>query len=270
VILPVLIAVAFITLAERKLLGIIQRRRGPNIVGSGGFLQAFADGLKLFSEEIFLPSQINLGLYFFVAVFALGVAFLPWGVIPYGNLFMDLHLGILYLFFVSSISVYAVLMSGWVSNSKYAFDGAVRGTAQMVSYEVSIGLLFLSVCLCCRSLSLSEIVKVQEGVWLAFPLFPIMVMFFVSALAETNRVPFDLTEGESELVSGFNVEYRSFLFAMFFLAEYIHILLMSVLGSVLFLGGSFLFVKGGLLVFWFIWVRGTLPRVRYDQLMELL
>ena len=210
--MPVLIAVAFITLAERKLLGIIQRRRGPNIVGSGGFLQAFADGLKLFSEEIFLPSQINLGLYFFVAVFALGVAFLPWGVIPYGNLFMDLHLGILYLFFVSSISVYAVLMSGWVSNSKYAFDGAVRGTAQMVSYEVSIGLLFLSVCLCCRPLSLSEIVKVQEGVWLAFPLFPIMVMFFVSALAETNRVPFDLTEGESELVSGFNVEYRSFLF----------------------------------------------------------
>jgi len=223
-------------------------------------------------------------------ILSLTLAFMAWGVIPYGQgiVFSDLGIGILYLFAVSSISVYAILMSGWSSNSKYAFLGAIRAAAQMISYEVSIGLIIISVVLCVGSLNLTEIVLTQKPIWFIIPLFPAAIMFFVSALAETNRVPFDLTEGESELVSGYNVEYSSMSFALFFLAEYAHIILMSTFGVILFLGGwmvtsapwpnhanifilsPILGLKIAIIIFLFIWVRASYPRIRYDQLMALL
>ena len=297
ILVPLLISIAYVTLAERKVLGYIQCRKGPNVVGLYGLLQPIADGLKLFTKEIIIPNHANIFIYILAPVLSLTLAFIAWGVIPYseGLVLSDLGLGILYLFAVSSISVYAILMSGWSSNSKYAFLGAIRAAAQMISYEVSIGLIIISVVLCVGSLNLIEIVIIQKSIWFIIPFFPVALMFFVSALAETNRVPFDLTEGESELVSGFNVEYSSMSFALFFLAEYCHIILMSAFGVILFLGGwlfpfewnSFLSISpkdfsaswvnpawlGGkiaILIFLFIWVRASYPRIRYDQLMALL
>lgn len=284
-----LISIAYLTLAERKVLGYIQTRKGPNVVGVYGLLQPLADGLKLFTKEIIIPNHANTFIYIVAPILSLTLAFIAWGVVPYGAgvVLSDLGIGILYLFVVSSISVYAVLMSGWSSNSKYAFLGAIRAAAQMISYEVSIGLIIIAVVLCVGSLSLSEIVMVQENIPFIFPLFPVAIMFFVSVLAETNRVPFDLTEGESELVSGFNVEYSSMSFALFFLAEYCHIILMSTFGVLLLLGGwslpfsifgitpslyNFVWfaIKIVVIVFLFIWIRATYPRIRYDQLMTLL
>ena len=276
ILVPLLISIAYLTLAERKVLGYIQCRKGPNIVGWYGLLQPIADGLKLFTKEMIIPNHANLFIYIMAPILSLTLAFVAWGVIPYGEgiVLSDLGIGILYIFAVSSISVYAVLMSGWSSNSKYAFLGAIRAAAQMISYEVSIGLIIISVVLCVGSLNLTEIVLAQKNIWFFFPLFPAAMMFFVSALAETNRVPFDLTEGESELVSGFNVEYSSMSFALFFLAEYANIILMSAFGVILFLGGSLGFmwfgIKIAIIIFLFIWIRASFPRIRYDQLMALL
>lgn len=290
ILVSLLISIAYLMLAERKVLGYMQARKGPNVVGVYGLLQPLADGLKLFIKEIIIPNHANMLIYIVAPILSLTLAFIAWGVIPYGPgvVLSDLGIGILYVFVVSSISVYAVLMSGWSSNSKYAFLGAIRAAAQMISYEVSIGLIILAVILCVGSLSLSEIVMVQENIPFIVPLFPAGIMFFVSVLAETNRVPFDLTEGESELVSGFNVEYSSMSFALFFLAEYCHIILMSTFGVLLFLSGwllprnALLFgifgfynfvwfaIKIVLIVFLFIWIRATYPRIRYDQLMTLL
>lgn len=284
-IVPLLIAVAYLTLFERKVLGSIQLRKGPNVVGYFGLLQPFADAIKLFSKEIILPTHANLSIFIFSPIAAFFLALLSWAVIPFsdGVVIADLSIGILYLFAVSAISVYAILMSGWSSNSKYAFFGAIRAAAQMISYEVSMGLIMLSVVLCVGELNLISIVNAQKDIWFFIPLFPAFFMFFVSALAETNRAPFDLTEGESELVSGFNVEYSAMTFAMFFLAEYSHIILMSLITSLLFFGGwlapfgltilpsyFWLGIKTTLLMFVFIWVRGSFPRMRYDALMALL
>ncbi|BFJ44962.1 NADH dehydrogenase subunit 1 (mitochondrion) [Fimbriaphyllia ancora] len=285
VLVPLLITVAYLTLAERKVLGYMQARKGPNVVGVSGLAQPFADGLKLFTKEMVIPHQTNLFIYIVAPVLSFTLALVVWGVVPYGRgvLISDLKIGVLYILAVSSISVYAILMSGWASNSKYAFLGAIRAAAQMISYEVSIGLIIISVLLCVGSLSVTEIVLAQNsGVWFFFPLFPVTIMFFASALAETNRAPFDLTEGESELVSGYNVEYASMSFALFFLAEYAHIILMSCLTTIFFLGGwlsPVKYLKGGagwfglkvvLIIFLFIWVRASFPRIRYDQLMSLL
>ena len=293
ILMPLLISIAYLTLAERKVLGYIQCRKGPNVVGLYGLLQPIADGLKLFTKEIIIPNHANILIYILAPILSLTLAFIAWGVIPYseGVVLSDLGVGVLYLFAVSSISVYAILMSGWASNSKYAFLGAIRAAAQMISYEVSIGLIIISVVLCVGSLNLTKIVLTQEAKWFIIPLFPIALMFFVSALAETNRVPFDLTEGESELVSGFNVEYSSMSFALFFLAEYCHIILMSTFGVILFFGGWLSPFEGyfvysildgdwahywwlggkiAILIFLFIWIRASYPRIRYDQLMALL
>lgn len=272
IIVPLLIAVAFVTLAERKALGPIQGRIGPNLVGVLGLLQPLSDGLKLFSKEVLFPLHINLYLFILSPVLSLALALIAWGVIPWGFVVLvDFSLGLLYLLAISSISVYAILISGWASNSKYAFLGSIRAAAQMISYEVSIGLILFSVVISANSLDLVVIGVFQRYCWLFLPLFPVAAMFFISALAETNRVPFDLTEGESELVSGFNVEYSSMSFALFFLAEYANIILMSALCVILFLGGGFLFgIKVCFILFGFVWVRGSLPRVRYDQLMALL
>lgn len=278
---PVLISVAYLTLAERKVIGYTQTRKGPNVVGIYGLLQPLADGVKLFSKEMVIPNHVSIVLYFFAPVLALTLALVVWGLMPLSKftVISDLNLGILLIFALSSIGVYAILMSGWSSNSKYAFLGSLRAAAQMISYEVSIGLIIISVILVSGSLNLVNIIHCQEqSVWFIIPLLPAGIMFFISCLAETNRAPFDLTEGESELVSGYNVEYSSMSFALFFLAEYAHIIFMSFLFALIFLGGwSFLisldlifFIKGTLIVFMFIWVRTSFPRLRYDQLMSLL
>nr|ALO20730.1 NADH dehydrogenase subunit 1 [Proboscidactyla flavicirrata] len=282
IIIPVLISVAYLTLAERKVLGYTQARKGPNIVGIYGLFQPLADGLKLFSKEMIIPNHVSLFLYFFTPILALTLALVIWSVFPLGEniVVSDINLGILFIFVISSIGVYAILMSGWSSNSKYAFLGSLRAAAQMISYEVSIGLIIISVILISGTFNLSLIVETQiQSVWFIFPLLPSAIMFFISCLAETNRAPFDLTEGESELVSGFNVEYSSMSFALFFLAEYSHIIFMSFLFALIFLGGwgffklsldILFFIKGSLIVFCFIWVRTSFPRLRYDQLMSLL
>lgn len=287
-IVPLLVGVAYLTLAERKVLGSMQLRKGPNVVGVFGLLQPLADGLKLFTKETILPSHANLAIFIISPIAALTLALLSWAVIPFndGYVIADINIGLLYLFAVSSISVYAILMSGWSSNSKYAFFGAIRAAAQMISYEVSLGLIIISVILCVGELNLISIANAQKDLWFFIPLFPAFFMFFVSALAETNRAPFDLTEGESELVSGYNVEYSAMTFAMFFLAEYSHIILMSLITTLLFFGAwlpPFHFFPFNLIpsVFWFglktaffmfvfIWVRATFPRMRYDALMALL
>ena len=287
-VVPLLLGVAYLTLAERKVLASIQIRKGPNVVGVFGLLQPLADGLKLFSKETILPRYANLGIFVGAPIVSLGLALLSWAVIPYDNgaVIADLNIGLMYLFAVSSISVYAILMSGWSSNSKYAFFGGIRAAAQMISYEVSLGLIIISVIVCAGDLNLTSIVLAQKEIWYVVPLFPAFIMFFVSALAETARVPFDLPEGESELVSGYNVEYSAMTFAMFFLAEYSHIILMSLITSLLFFGGwlplmdiapfnwipgyVWLSLKTTFFTFVFVWIRGTFPRMRYDQLMALL
>nr|YP_010323251.1 NADH dehydrogenase subunit 1 [Tenerodus fallax]UKP88386.1 NADH dehydrogenase subunit 1 [Tenerodus fallax] len=272
IIVPLLVSIAYLTLAERKVLGYMQARKGPNVVGIWGLLQPLADGLKLFTKEMTIPNHASLSVYIVAPILSLTLALLAWGAIPFssagsGGVLADINIGLLYIFAVSSIGVYAILMSGWGSNSRYAFLGAIRAAAQMISYEVCIGLILISVVLCAGSLSLTQIVLAQTGGWYIAPLFPAALMFFVSALAETNRAPFDLTEAEGELVSGYNVEYSSMSFALFFLAEYGHIILMSCLMSILFFGGT----KGAVLVvFAFVWVRASFPRMRYDQLMGLL
>jgi NADH-quinone oxidoreductase subunit H len=283
-VVPLLITIAYVTLAERKVLGSMQIRKGPNVVGVLGLIQPLADAIKLFGKETIIPTHSNFIIYLVAPMFGFVLALLSWIVIPYqeGSVISNLNIGILYLLAISSLSVYSILMSGWSSNSKYAFFGAIRAAAQMISYEVSIGLIIISVILCTGSLNLTNIVLAQKDIWFFIPLFPAFIMFFISSLAETNRAPFDLSEGESELVSGFNVEYSAMTFALFFLAEYGHIVLMSLLNVILFFGGwlspiSFLpdspiwlALKTAIFIFLFIWVRGSFPRIRYDQLMQLL
>lgn len=284
---PLLLAVAFFTVAERKIMGAIQRRRGPNVIGFVGLLQAIADGLKLLVKETILPSNSNLGIFLLAPVLSFILSVIGWGVIPFSHtvVLADINLGILYIFAVSSLNVYGLILAGWASNSKYAFLGALRSTAQMISYEISIGFIVLSIAVCVGSLNLSRIVLAQQEVWLLVPLFPLFLMFYISMLAETNRHPFDLPEAEAELVSGYNVEYSAMTFALFFLGEYSNMLLMCALSSVLFFGGWLppfdifpLNILPGSLWFslkvafgavFFILTRAALPRYRYDQLMHL-
>ena len=280
-IIPILISVAFFTLLERKIMASIQRRRGPNVVGLFGILQPFADGLKLLIKETIIPSKANKIIFLIAPILALFLSFLNWAIIPFSNynVFSDINIGILYIFSISSLSVYAIIMSGWSSNSRYAFLGTLRSTAQMVSYEVSIGLIVISILICSNSLNLLNIIKAQYFIWYIFPLFPLFLLFYISALAETNRPPFDLPEAEAELVAGYFVEYSSMTFAQFFLGENINILLMCNFISILFFGGwLFIFdvisnilflIKVIFLLFSFVWVRVTFPRYRYDQLMRL-
>ncbi|MBX9748972.1 MAG: NADH-quinone oxidoreductase subunit NuoH [Roseococcus sp.] len=284
---PVLIAVAYLTWAERKVLGAMQMRRGPNVVGPFGLLQPFADAIKMLMKETIIPSGASRGLFILAPMLTFVLAMLAWAVIPVndGWAIADINVGILYLFAISSLGVYGIIIAGWASNSKYAFLGALRSAAQMVSYEVSMGFVIVTVLLCVGSLNLTEIVRAQENLWFAIPLFPMFVIFFISTLAETNRAPFDLPEGESELVAGFFVEYSSMSFALFFLGEYANMILMSALTTILFLGGWYppldiaplnwipgpvwFALKVAALLFVFIWVRATFPRYRYDQLMRL-
>nr|WOE91041.1 NADH dehydrogenase subunit 1 [Phyllorhiza punctata] len=282
IIVPVLLALAYLTLAERKLLGYMQSRKGPNIVGIYGLLQPLADGAKLFTKEMIIPNHTNLILYFLSPVLFLTLALLIWSVFPYSvhTTYFNIDLSVLLILTISSVSVYAVLMSGWSSTSKYAYLGSLRAAAQMISYEVSMGLILLSVIVCVGSLDLNKISWFQNNSSLfSFALLPCAVMFLISLVAETNRAPFDLTEGESELVSGYNVEYSSMSFALLFLAEYANIIFMSGLFSLIFLGGwsfigynltLFLGVKTSLISMFFVWIRASFPRIRYDQLMTLL
>jgi len=287
VIVPLLVAVAYLTYFERKVIGAIQLRKGPNVVGPFGLFQPFADALKLLSKETILPAGANKLIFLLAPMLTFILSLIAWAVIPFdeGMVLADINVGVLYLFAISSLGVYGVIMSGWASNSKYAFLGALRSAAQMVSYEVSIGFVIITVLLCVGSLNLSAIVEAQKTVWFAIPLLPMFVVFFVSALAETNRAPFDLPEGESELVAGYFVEYSSMSFALFFLGEYANMILMSGITVVLFLGGwlppfdvaPFNWIPGpiwfmakiALVLFVFLWVRATFPRYRYDQLMRL-
>jgi NADH-quinone oxidoreductase subunit H len=290
IIVPVLILVAFLTLAERKVIAAIQLRKGPNVVGPFGLLQPFADGLKLLLKETIIPAGANRGVFIIAPIVTFLLSLVAWAVIPFnpGVVVADINVGILYLFAISSLGVYGIIMAGWASNSKYAFLGALRSAAQMVSYEVSIGFVMITVLLCVGSLNLSQIVLAQKGGfwhWYWLPLFPMFIIFFVSALAETNRSPFDLPEGESEIVAGYFVEYSAMAFALFFLGEYSAMILMSGMTSILFLGGwmspfdfaPFTWVPGpvwfaakiAFCLFVFLWVRATLPRYRYDQLMRL-
>ena len=286
-VVPLLVAVAYLTLAERKVMASMQRRKGPNVVGFFGILQPLADGLKLLIKEPVLPSSANTVVFLAAPVVTFLLALISWAVIPFGEgmVLSDLDIGMLYIFAISSLGVYGVIMAGWSSNSKYAFLGALRSTAQMVSYEVSLGLIIITVLMCVGSLNLSEIVLAQEEVWFAVPLFPLLLLFFISCLAETNRAPFDLPEAEAELVAGYNVEYSSMGFALFFLGEYANMIMLSVLCVILFLGGwlpplsltifywipgSFwLGIKTIFFLFLYIWVRAAFPRYRYDQLMRL-
>ena len=287
IILPLLGAVAYLTLMERKVIAAMQLRKGPNVVGPFGLLQPLADGLKLLLKEIIIPAKANKSLFILAPVITFVLAFIGWAVVPFSANFAvaNINIGILYLLATSSLGVYGIILAGWSSNSKYAFLGAIRSSAQMISYEVSIGLIIVSVVLCAGSLNLSQIVLAQQQYWYVLPMFPMFVLFFASALAETNRHPFDLPEAESELVAGYNVEYSSMAFAMFFLGEYANMILISTTASILFLGGwlpicnhpwclaipapLWLIAKVILLLFIFIWVRATLPRYRYDQLMRL-
>lgn len=286
-VVPLLVAVAYLTLAERKVMASMQRRKGPNVVGFFGILQPLADGLKLLIKEPVLPSSANTVVFLAAPVLTFLLALIAWAVIPFGEgmVLCDLDIGMLYIFAVSSLGVYGVIMAGWSSNSKYAFLGALRSTAQMVSYEVSLGLIIITVLVCVGSLNLSDIVLAQQQVWFAVPLFPLLLLFFISCLAETNRAPFDLPEAEAELVAGYNVEYSSMGFALFFLGEYANMIMMSVLCVILFLGGwlpplslTFLYwipgsmwlgLKTIFFLFLYIWVRAAFPRYRYDQLMRL-
>ena len=287
ILVPLLVMVAYLTYAERKVLAAIQLRKGPNVVGPFGLLQPFADALKMLTKETIIPSGSNRVLFLLAPMLTFALAMIAWAVIPVdaGWVNADINVGVLYLFAISSLGVYGIMIAGWASNSKYAFMGAMRSAAQMVSYEVSIGFVMVSVLVCVGSLNLSDIVLAQRHVWFFIPLFPMFVVFFISALAETNRSPFDLPEGESEIVAGFFVEYSSLSFGLFFLGEYANMILMSGMTSILFLGGwlppfavaPFTWLPGPIwfllkvlvCLFVFIWVRGTFPRYRYDQLMRL-
>jgi NADH-quinone oxidoreductase subunit H len=287
IVLPLLVAVAYLTYAERKVIGAMQLRKGPNVVGPFGLLQPLADGLKLLVKETVLPTGSNKAVFVLAPMLTFLLSLVAWAVIPFddGWVLADINVGILYLFAISSLGVYGIIMAGWASNSRYAFLGGLRSAAQMVSYEVSIGFIMISVLLTAGSLNLSEIVKSQQGLWYVIPHFPMAIMFFVSALAETNRAPFDLPEAEAELVSGYNVEYSAMTFALFFLGEYANMILMSAMTVILFLGGwlsplpfaPFTWIPGivwfglkiSFVLFCFLWVRATFPRYRYDQLMRL-
>ncbi|MCE2564215.1 NADH-quinone oxidoreductase subunit NuoH [Komagataeibacter sp. FNDCF1] len=287
VLVPLLLGVAYLTLAERKVMAAMQLRKGPNVNGPFGVLQAFADAIKMLTKETVIPAGANRMLFLFAPFLTFSLAMIAWAVIPTGNglAIANINVGILYLLAISSLGVYGMLIAGWASNSKYAFLGGLRSAAQMVSYEVSIGLVIVSVLLAVGSLNLNDIVLAQRHVWFCLPMFPMFIVFFISALAETNRAPFDLPEGESELVAGFFVEYSALAFGLFFLGEYANMFLMSGMVSILFLGGwlpplgiaPFTWIPGPLwliakilfCLFVFIWVRATFPRYRYDQLMRL-
>ena len=284
ILVPVLISMAYATYFERKALGAFQLRRGPNRVGPFGLWQPFADAVKVFTKETIIPAGASRLLFLFAPMLVFILACMAWAVMPIadGWAAANVNVGILYLFAVSSLGVYGVVIAGWASNSKYAFLGAMRSAAQMVSYEVSIGFVLVSVLLCVGSLNMNDIVRAQSHVWFMFPLFPMFVVFLISMLAETNRAPFDLPEGESELVAGFFVEYSAMSFALFYLGEYTNMIMMSAFASVLFLGGwqapfgltfipgvFWLFAKICCIMFFFFWVRATFPRYRYDQLMRL-
>jgi NADH-quinone oxidoreductase subunit H len=287
VVVPLLLAIAYYTYAERKVLAFSQLRKGPNVVGPFGLLQPIADGLKMLVKETIIPSGANRIVFIAAPMVTFTLALVAWAVIPFdfGVVIADINVGILYLFAISSLSVYGIIMAGWASNSRYAFLGALRATAQMVSYEVSIGFVLVTVLLCAGSLNLSEIVLAQSTVWFVIPLLPMAVIFFISGLAETNRAPFDLAEGESEIVAGYFVEYSSISFALFYLGEYGNMILISAMTAILFLGGwlapfgvpPFTWVPGvvwfllkvAFVMFCILWVRATFPRFRYDQLMRL-
>jgi NADH-quinone oxidoreductase subunit H len=287
IIVPLLLAVAFMVLAERKVMASMQRRKGPNVVGLFGLLQPIADGLKLVVKEPVLPSSANLVLFLMAPVLTFVLSLIAWAVIPfeYGHVLSDCNVGVLYMFAISSLGVYGIITAGWSSNSKYAFLGGLRSAAQMVSYEVSIGLILITVLLCVGSLNFTAIVQAQKQIWFCIPLFPLAVLFFISCLAETNRAPFDLPEAEAELVAGYNVEYASMGFALFFLGEYANMILMSSLCAIFFFGGwlppfnwALLYwipgsvwfsVKVLFFLFSYIWVRAAFPRYRYDMLMRL-
>ena len=287
VLTPVLVSVALVVWLDRRIWGAVQKRKGPNVVGPFGLLQTVADALKYIFKEIIIPASSNEVIFILAPVVTMTLALVAWAVIPFDNdlVLADINVGILYLFAVSSLGVYGIIMGGWASNSKYPFLGAIRSAAQMVSYEVSIGIIIINVLLCVGSLNLKDIVNAQQNLWFVVPLFPMFVVFFISALAETNRPPFDLPEAEAELVSGYQTEYSGMMYAMFWLGEYANILLMCAMGAILFLGGwlplidifPFNSVPGPLwmilkilfLFFLFALVKAIVPRYRYDQLMRL-
>ena len=287
IMVPLLLSVAYLTYAERKIIGAMQMRKGPNVVGPFGLLQPIADAVKLLFKETILPAGANRVVFLMAPMLLFILSLIAWAVIPFdvGLVLADINVGILYLFAISSLGVYGVIMAGWASNSKYPFLGALRSAAQMVSYEVSMGFVIITVLICVGSLNLTDIVMAQQNLWFCIPLLPMFVIFFISTLAETNRSPFDLPEGESELVAGFFLEYSSMSFALFFLAEYANMILMAAMTTLLFLGGwlppldiaPFNWIPGPIwfaakiafVLFFFLWVRATMPRYRYDQLMRL-
>ena len=289
IILPLLVAVAYLTWAERRVIGLIQLRQGPSVVGPFGLLQPIADALKLIFKEIIIPKEANQVVFILAPMITFILSLIGWAVIPFGSglVLADINVGVLYVLAVSSLGVYGIIMAGWASNSKYAFLGAVRSSAQMISYEVSMGLVIVTVLLATGSLNLSEIVEAQRNMplWIELLLAPMAVVFFISVLAETNRLPFDLPEAEAELVAGYNVEYSSMTFALFFLGEYANMILVSGMTVTFFMGGYlppfgitalsmvpgfiWFILKVSFLLFVFLWVRGTLPRYRYDQLMRI-
>jgi NADH-quinone oxidoreductase subunit H len=284
---PVLVSVAMIVWLDRRIWAFVQKRQGPNVVGPFGLLQSLADALKYIFKEVIIPSSSNKIIFILAPIVTMTLALISWAVIPFSatQVLADINVGILYLFAVSSLGVYGIIMGGWASNSKYPFLGAIRSAAQMVSYEVSIGVIIINVLLCVGSLNLNDIVMAQENLWFVIPLFPMFVIFFISALAETNRPPFDLPEAEAELVAGYQTEYSGMMYAMFWLGEYANILLMCAMGSILFLGGwlspielypfnlipgaIWLIIKILLLFILFALVKAIVPRYRYDQLMRL-
>ena len=288
IIVPLLLGVAYLTYFERKVIAAMHLRRGPNVVGPYGLLQPIADGMKLFFKETIIPTGANRGVFILAPMMTFVLALVAWAVIPVGDglVLADINVGILFLFAISSLGVYGILMAGWASNSKYAFLGSLRSAAQMVSYEVSMGFIIITVLLVSGSLNLSDIVRAQENsIWFVVPMYPMAVIFFISTLAETNRHPFDMPEAEAELVSGYNVEYSAMTFALFFLGEYANMILMASMTTILFLGGwlppfgiaPFTWIPGpvwfaakiAFCLFIFLWVRATFPRYRYDQLMRL-
>ena len=287
IIIPLLIFIAYLTYFERKVIGAMQLRKGPNVVGPFGLLQPLADGIKLLTKETIFPDNSSKFLFILSPVLTFALALLAWAVIPvdYKVVLSDINVGLMYIFAISSLGIYGIIVAGWSSNSRYAFLGSLRSAAQMISYEVSIGLIIISVLLSSGSLNLTDIVMSQQKMWYVIPHFPMFVIFFISTLAETNRAPFDLPEAESELVAGYNVEYSSMSFGLFFLGEYGNMILMSSMSTILFLGGwlppfesqffdlipgyLWFLMKVVLLLFVFLWVRATLPRYRYDQLMTL-